>query len=108
MEWCSLTIRGNIGIDQNTLINLDLRLTSINLEMLPEYTYSSDVQCEKILREIASASQVFMVEAMRELNALEGMPGQPNVRLFQGPQPVDGLGNPNGEPRPRDKVALIA
>ena len=66
------------------------------------------MQCEKILREIASASQVFMVEAMRELNALEGMPGQPNVRLFQGPQPVDGLGNPNGEPRPRDKVALIA
>ena len=108
LEWCSLTIRGNIGIDQNTLINLDLRLTSINLEMLPEYAYSGDVQCEKILREIASASQVFMVEAMRELNALEGMPGQPNVRLFQGPQPVDGLGNPNGEPRPRDKVALIA
>ena len=27
MEWCSLTIKGNIGIDENTLINLDLRLS---------------------------------------------------------------------------------
>jgi len=69
MEWCSLTIKGHIGIDENTLINLDLRLTSINQEMLPEYAYSGDVQSEKILREIASASQVFMVEATRELNA---------------------------------------
>ena len=108
MEWCSLTIKGHIGIDENTLINLDLRLTSINQEMLPEYAYSGVVQSEKILREIASASQVFMVEATRELNAVEGVPGQPNVRLFQGPEPVDAQGAVTGDPRPRDKVALLA
>ena len=28
LEWCSLTIKGHIGVDENTLINLDLRLTT--------------------------------------------------------------------------------
>ena len=108
MEWCSLTIKKDIGINENSLINLDLRLTSIGSEMQPEYAYGNDVQCEKILREISNSSALFMVEALRELNAVEGRPGLPNVRLFQGPTPVDANGAATGEPRPRNKVALLS
>ena len=108
MEWCSLTIKKDIGINENSLINLDLRLTSIGSEMQPEYAYGNDVQCEKLLREISNSSALFMVEALRELNAVEGRPGLPNVRLFQGPTPVDANNVATGEPRPRNKVALLS
>ena len=99
-QWQSITIAKDVGVTENTIMDLDTVLMTISADLPVGLGFTSDQTCEKILREIASASRLFQVTATAELNALEGVPGQPLVRQFQL-APVAGV-------RPRDKSAMLA
>ena len=105
-QWQSITIAKDIGVHENTIMELDTMLTTINADLPPGSGYTSDQICEKILREVGAASRIFQVTALTELNALEGIPGQPLVRQFQhAPVAVLGAAAPV---RFRDKSAMLA
>ena len=100
-QWQSITIAKDIGVNENTIMELDTMLMTINDYLPPGSGYTPDQTCEKILREIGAASRIFQITALTELNALEGTPGQPLVRQFQ-------LAHVGGAPRLRDKPAMLA
>eukprot|EP00900_Chrysochromulina_parva_P012988 jgi/Chrpa1/21690/Chrysochromulina_OHIO_Genome00028089-RA len=101
-QWHSITIAKDVGASENTIMDLDSLLMTINADLPPALQFSSDQTCEKILREIAAASRTFQVTATTELNAPEGAPGQPLIRQFQlAPAAV-------GAVRLRDKAAMLA
>jgi hypothetical protein len=105
-QWQSITIAKDIGVHENTIMELDTVLTTINADLPLGSGYTSDQICEKILREVGAASRIFQVTALTELNALEGIPGQPLVRQFQhAPVAVLGAAAPV---RFRDKSAMLA
>ena len=101
-QWQAITIAKDIGVNENTIMELDTMLMTINNDLPAGISYSEDQTCEKILREIAAASRTFQVTATTELNAREGPPGQPLTRQFQ--QGLVALGTP----RLRDKNAMLA
>ena len=88
-QWQAITIAKDIGVNENTIMELDTMLMTINNDLPAGISYSEDQTCEKILREIAAASRTFQVTATTELNAREGPPGQPLTRQFQ-PHPPSG------------------
>ena len=100
--WLGITIAKDIGVSESTIMDLELRLGSINAKIDPADRYTDDLTAEKILREIANASRLFMVDATKELNAVAGVPGQPGVREFQlAPVAPAAFGL-------RDKAAMVA
>ena len=101
-QWHSITIAKDIGASENTIMDLDSLLMTINDDLPAGLQFTSDQICEKILREIAVASRTFQVTATTELNALEGVPGQPLVRQFQLAPAAPGA------VRLRDKSAMLA
>ena len=101
-QWQAITIAKDIGVNENTIMELDTMLMTINNDLPAGISYSEDQTCEKILREIAAASRTFQVTATTELNAREGPPGQPLTRQFQ--QGLVAVGTP----RLRDKSAMLA
>jgi len=101
-QWHSITIAKDVGASENTIMDLDSLLMTINADLPLALQFSSDQTCEKILREIAAASRTFQVTATTELNAPEGAPGQPLIRQFQlAPAAA-------GAVRLRDKAAMLA
>ena len=101
-KWLGVTIAKDVGSKESTVVDLDLHLETVNAELDAAVRYSDEETAEKILKEIAAASRLFMVEATTELNAVEGVPGQPGVRRFQLAAPL------GGGPRPRDKPNMVA
>jgi hypothetical protein len=93
-QWHSITIAKDVGASENTIMDLDSLLMTINADLPLALQFSSDQTCEKILREIAVASRTFQVTATTELNALAGVPGQPLVRQFQLAPAAPGTGSP--------------
>ena len=78
-----MTIAKDVGVTENSIMDLDAHLSKLNSELAVAAQYTDDATCEKILREIARASRTFLESATAELNAAEGVPGQPGIRRFQ-------------------------
>ncbi len=58
--------------------------------------FTDDQLSEKLLSMVEHGSRMFALEAKKELDAVEGVPGTPGVRQFQLAAPAA------GGPRPRD------
>ena len=102
-EWRDITIAKDVGVSENTIIDLGTLLDAKNA-MIPNAAdrFSECEAAEKTLRCIAAASRTFAESATKELNAAEGVPGQPGVRQYQ-------LGAPaGGGARPRDRATMVA
>lgn len=82
VEWLNVSIIKDIGVNEATIINLDLKLETINNDIAVAAQFDADATAEKILREMANSSSLFLLEATKELNAVEGVPGQPGVHEF--------------------------
>jgi hypothetical protein len=100
-EWFLLTIITDVGCSENTVRDLDTLLLVLNMERPVANQFTNDQICEKMLTMIKDASRTIAPEALDELQRVEGAPGQPRVRQFQGPAPG------GGAPRPRDRNALV-
>ena len=83
-EWRDITIAKDVGVSENTIIDLGTLLDAKNA-MIPNAAdrFSECEAAEKTLRCIAAASRTFAESATKELNAAEGVPGQPGVRQYQ-------------------------
>ena len=64
--------------------------------------------CVKILTMIRNASSLFFNKAQDEINAIEGVPGQPNVRLYQLAAPAAGGARPWLLARARHTNTIVA
>ena len=107
--WRDVSIVHDVGISENTIIDLDSLLDEKN-SLIPNAAdrFTDDEKAEKLLRAIAAASSTFSESATRELNAVMGVPGQPGVREHQHPPLTAGAGGyPRGH-RHRNHATLVA
>ena len=88
-EWQSITIANDIGVNENTITELQTLLERKNALIPVAHTRFTDDQIAvKILECVRDASSLFAVDAADEINAVEGVPGQPGVRLYQLAAPI--------------------
>ena len=86
IEWLQFGIAKNVGKHENTIKEMLKILRSMNIPRSALRKKTSDEIVEKILRCIyAATSDAIGTEASRELEAVQGVPGQPGVRMFQHP-----------------------
>jgi hypothetical protein len=106
IKWYTLSIAVDVGSSENTVKDI-LTLLQFENALRPEaHQFSTDAIAEKLLSMIQKGSKTLTNEASRELNAVEGVPGQPNVRLHQMAPAVLVLG---GAPvRRRDLTAIVS
>ena len=102
-EWTLLSIVKDIGCSVNTIMDILKRLRVINALRPAANRFSDEQLAEKVLIMIKDGSATFGPAAHEELDAVEGVPGQPGVRKFQLPQPMIG-GVP--QPRPRNLIGI--
>ena len=76
-------------------------LRVVNAEFLIARRFNDDQLAEKLLAMIEHGSKMFPLEAKKELDAVEGVPGVPGVRQFQLAMPAA------GGARPRDLNGII-
>jgi hypothetical protein len=112
LEWYATEIATDIGSDENTVRRTLVHLQVMNSERPIAARFSDDQITEKILTMIRNASSLLFTTAQNELNAVEGVPGQPGVRQFQlaappAPPAVGGV-VPPAPPRPRDLHGAVA
>ena len=98
-SWRQVSIAKDVGSSENTVLEVAQLLDAKNALLPVTQRFGNNEKGEKLLRCIAAASRLFAETATDELNAVEGVPGQPGVRRFQGAAPP---------PRPRDVDALVA
>ena len=82
-EWITLSIVKDVGITENTIKDTLKLLKLRNAERPTASQFSNDVIAEKILEMVKNASAHLHTYAVDELNAVEGVPGQPGVRRHQ-------------------------
>ena len=84
IEWLQFGIAKNVGKHENTIKEMLKILRSMNIPRSALRKKTSDEIAEKILRCIyAATNDAIGTEASRELEAVQGVPGQPGVRMFQ-------------------------
>ena len=88
VDWHLTEIVSDIGIDENTVRTALVHLQVMSAEML--VPMSDEQIAVKLLTMIRNASSLLFTKAQDELNAVEGVPGQPGVRLFQLPATAGG------------------
>ena len=101
LVWLQLSIVEDIGISENTVQELLKTLRILNAERPGPEQFNDDAIAVKILTMIKDCSNHFSEKAIEEINALEGVPGQPSVRLWQLAAPAA------GGPRPRDLLGMV-
>ena len=104
IDWYEIEIMTDVGSSTNTVKDALKLLRFKNAERPQARQFTNDEVAEKLLMMIKNGSKTFSESAANELNALEGVPGQPGVRLFQGAVPV-AIGGVV-PPRPRDLLAI--
>ena len=83
--WLTMTIVSYVGYNENSINEMVKIMRVLNMER-PQPDQFSDAQIlERLLDMIAKESSHLALEAQNELNASEGVPGQPGVRVFQRP-----------------------
>ena len=88
LTWLTMTIISYVGYNENSVNEMVKVMRVLNMER-PQPDQFSDAQIlERLLDMIAKESSHLALEAQNELNASEGVPGQPGVRMFQRPQVV--------------------
>ena len=96
-----LSIAVDVGFAIDTVEDADALLDRHNVRVPLGERFSDDELAQKLLRMLMTSSKEMSMEANKELNAVEGVPGQPGVRLFQLAVPAA------GGPRPRDRSAMV-
>ena len=102
IDWYQIEIITDIGSSENTIKDALKLLRYKNAERPVARRFTDDEVAEKLLMMIKNGSKTFSESANVELNAIEGVPGQPGVRLFQ-------LVVPALPPlvRPRDLLGMV-
>ena len=101
-KWLSITIAKDIGCSPSTIEDLELELDTVNQQLPVNEQFGENDKAVMILKSIANASRHFNYAAKREINAIEGVPGQPRVREFQQAPPG------GGGPRLRDCAGIVS
>ena len=101
-KWLSITIAKDIGCSPSTIEDLELELDTVNQQLPVDEQFGENDKAVMILKSIATASRHFNYAAKREINAIEGVPGQPRVREFQQAPPG------GGGPRLRDCAGIVS
>ena len=101
IEFWLMEIITDIGITANSIADSIKMLRVVNAEFPLARRFSDDQLSEKLLSMVEHGSKMFALEAKKELDAVEGVPGTPGVRLFQLAVPAA------GGPRPRDLNGII-
>ena len=101
VKWHLLEIMTDIGTSENTIKDILVKLRVENSDRPPANRFSDDDIAKKLLSMIAHGSNTFAVTVTKELNAAEGVPGQPGVREYQLAAPA------MGGPRPRDLNSIV-
>ena len=84
LEWIQFSISKNVGKSENTVKEAVKMLRSLNGTRVGTRKKTSDEIAEKLLRVVFSATNDPVgTEASRELERVQGVPGQPGVRMFQ-------------------------
>ena len=91
----------DVGISVNTVTDSVKLLRVVNADFPVARRFNDDQLCEKLLSMIEHGSKMFALEAKKELDSIEGVPGTPGVRQFQLAAPLA------GGPRPRDLNGII-
>ena len=83
-----MTIISYVGYNEISINEMVKIMCVLNMER-PQPDQFCDAQIfERLLDMISKESSHLTLEAQNELNASEGVPGQPGVRMFQRPQVV--------------------
>jgi hypothetical protein len=106
IEWYQIEFMSvpEIGSSENTVKDAIKILRLRNAERPTARQFTNDEVAEKLLMMIKNGSKTFSESAGDELNRVEGVPGQPNVRRFQDAVPA--LPAPGGGPAPRPRNVL--
>jgi len=91
----------DVGITVNSIADSIKMLRVVNAEFPLTRRFSDDQLSEKLLSMVEHGSRMFSLEAKKELDAVEGVPGTPGVRQFQLAAPAA------GGLRPRDLNSII-
>jgi len=101
MAFWQIEIIADVGISMNTVTDSVKLLRVVNADFLVARRFNDDQLSEKLLSMIEHGSKLFALEAKKELDSIEGVPGTPGVRQFQLAAPI------GGGPRPRDFNGII-
>ncbi|KOO53388.1 hypothetical protein Ctob_016313, partial [Chrysochromulina tobinii] len=101
IEFWLIEIITDVGISVNSIADSIKMLRVVNAEFPLARRFTDDQLSEKLLSMVEHGSRMFALEAKKELDAVEGVPGTPGVRQFQLPAPAA------GGPRPRDLNSII-
>ena len=97
LDWIQFSIAKDVGKSENTIKEAVKMLRSMNHLRDGPRKKTPDECCKKLLRLItASTSHAIGTEASRELEATQGLSGQPGIRMFQQAAP---MGAPVGRTR---------
>jgi hypothetical protein len=80
----------DVGISVNTVTDSVKLLRVVNADFPVARRFNDDQLCEKLLSMIEHGSKMFALEAKKELDSIEGVPGTPGVRQFQLAAPLAG------------------
>jgi hypothetical protein len=105
MAFWQIEIIADVGISMNTVTDSVKLLRVVNADFLVARRFNDDQLSEKLLSMIEHGSKLFALEAKKELDSIEGVPGTPGVRQFQLAAPIGG--GPRLSPRPRDFNGII-
>jgi len=101
IEFWLIEIITDVGISVNSIADSIKMLRVVNAEFPLARRFTDDQLSEKLLSMVEHGSRMFALEAKKELDAVEGVPGTPGVRQFQLAAPAA------GGPRPRDLNSII-
>ena len=101
IEFWLIEIITDVGITANSIADSIKMLRVVNAEFPLVRRFTDDQLSEKLLTMVEHGSKMFALEAKKELDAVEGVPGTPGVRQFQLAAPAA------GGPRPRDLNGII-
>ena len=101
IEFWLIEIITDVGITANSIADSIKMLRVVNAEFPLARRFTDDQLSEKLLTMVEHGSKMFALEAKKELDAVEGVPGTPGVRQFQLAAPAA------GGPRPRDLNGII-
>ena len=86
LEWLQFGITKDVGKHENTVKETAKQLRSLNIPRTGPRKKTSDEIAEKLLRSLYTVTNDAVgTEASRELERVQGVPGQPGVRMFQHP-----------------------
>jgi hypothetical protein len=101
MAFWQIEIIADVGISMNTVTDSVKLLRVVNADFPVARRFNDDQLSEKLLSMMEHGSKLFALEAKKELDSIEGVPGTPGVRQFQLAAPI------GGGPRPRDFNGII-